>query len=82
MKYTFVVTKMSKEVYKYKSWWGDCPYSTDDWFYTDVGMKRIEKACPKGYVCVWNMWDSGYKYRKLDKDGYYMMDKDGYITFK
>tara|TARA_R110000824_G_scaffold42883_2_gene125636 strand:+ start:1024 stop:1257 length:234 start_codon:yes stop_codon:yes gene_type:complete len=31
-----------------------------------------DKNCPKGYIVVWNSWEKGFKYRKLDKDGYVM----------
>ena len=32
--------------------------------------KKAEKECPIGYIVVWNRWEKGFKYRKLDKDGY------------
>ena len=32
--------------------------------------KQAEKECPEGHIVVWNRFEKGYKYRKLDKDGY------------
>jgi len=30
---------------------------------------KADKGCPKGYIVVWNRYEKGFRYRKLDKDG-------------
>jgi hypothetical protein len=37
---------------------------------TQEDYDKAERECPKGYIVVWNRWEKGFKYRKLDKDGY------------
>ncbi len=39
---------------------------------TPNDYKKADEECPKGYIVVWNRWEKGFKYRKLDKDGYVM----------
>jgi len=43
---------------------------------TTKDYEKAEKECPKGYIVVWNRWEKGFKYRKLDKDGYVDYCKD------
>ena len=38
--------------------------------------KKAEKECPIGYIVVWNRWEKGFKYRKLDKDGYLQKEEE------
>ena len=45
---------------------GETDANGNKWSY----IEKIEKECPEGYVIVWNRWEKGFKYRKLDKDGY------------
>ena len=37
---------------------------------TTSDYEKADKECPKGYIVVWNRWEKGFKYRKLDKYGY------------
>ena len=37
---------------------------------TPNDYKKADEECPIGYIVVWNRWEKGFKYRKLDKDGY------------
>jgi len=70
--------------YPYRNWTEKCCYNCSDegnalfWIKKRFAFKKtgrsgkevIESNCPKGSVVVWNRWDYGFKYRKLDKDGY------------
>jgi hypothetical protein len=49
---------------------------------TQQDIDDAEKNCPKGYIVVWNRWEKGFKYRKLDKDGYVMsIEEEGKIDY-
>jgi len=37
---------------------------------TQEDYDKADRECPKGHIVVWNRWEKGFKYRKLDKDGY------------
>ena len=37
---------------------------------SDSDYKKAENECPNGYIVVWNWMKKGFKYFKLDKDGY------------
>ena len=37
---------------------------------SESDYKKAEEECPNGYIVVWYRWEKGFKYRKIDKDGY------------
>jgi hypothetical protein len=37
---------------------------------TQQDYDKAERECPKGHIVVWNRWEKGFLYRKLDKYGY------------
>ncbi len=53
------------------------PASGDARGNTPEDYKKAEDECPKGYCVVWNSYEKGFKYRKIDEDGY-IMDEDLY----
>ena len=37
---------------------------------TEADYEKAERECPEGHRVVWNKYEKGYVYRKVDKDGY------------
>ena len=62
--------------------WGICDRCGDEEEELDANgnsnsdYKKAEKECPIGYIVVWNRWEKGFKYRKLDKDGYLQKEEE------
>jgi len=63
--------------YPQDAWWKEDYAGPDVNGNTPEDYKKAEEECPKGYCVVWNSYEKGFKYRKIDEDGY-IMDEDLY----